>query len=113
MRQDFSISRGVREGCQVVLVRGELDEVTAPMLDEAIDASHANWPVIVDLSAVEFITSAGLHAVLRERPLALSIVAPPGNVARLFEIVRANRRCPLFQSLDSAVEQASPVAASA
>jgi hypothetical protein len=56
------------------------------------------------------ISSAGLHALLRERPLRLSIVAPPGNVARLFEIVSANRRCRLFQDLDSAISEATPFA---
>jgi hypothetical protein len=40
----------------------------------------------------------------------LSIVAPPGNVARLFEIVRANRRCPLFTDLDGAIAKATAVA---
>ena len=110
MVQDFSITRGVREGCQVVVVRGELDELTAPLLEDAIDGCRAGWPLIVDLSEVEFISSAGLHALLRERPLRLSIVAPPGNVARLFEIVSTNRRCPLFQDLDSAIYGATPFA---
>jgi anti-anti-sigma factor len=108
--QDFSITRGVREGWQVIVIRGELDELTAPLLEEAIDGCRAGWPLIVDLSDVEFISSAGLHALLRERPLRLSIVAPPGNVARLFEIVRANRRSPLFSDLDSVISEATPLA---
>jgi anti-anti-sigma factor len=108
--QDFSITRGVREGWQVIVVRGELDELTAPLLEDAIDGCRARWPLIVDLSGVEFMSSAGLHALLRERPCRLSIVTPPGNVARLFEIVRANQRCPLFPDLDSAIYQAPPSA---
>ena len=110
MVQDFSIARGVREGWQVVTVRGELDELTAPLLEDAIADCRAGWPLIVDLSGVEFMSSAGLHALLRERPLRLSIVAPPGHVARLFEIIDAYHRCPLFQDLDSAVSSATLLA---
>jgi anti-anti-sigma factor len=108
--QGFSVASGVREGCQVVVVRGELDESTAPLLESAIADCCTGWPVIVDLCGVEFMSSAGLHALLRERSVRLSIVAPPGNVARLFEIVHANRRCPLFSDLDSAISTATPLA---
>jgi anti-anti-sigma factor len=108
--QDFSIARGVREGCQVLVVRGELDELTAPVFEGALAECRAGWPLIVDLSELEFISSAGLHAVLRERSLRLSIVAPPGNVTRLFEIVTTNSRCPLFSDLDSAISKATPLA---
>jgi anti-anti-sigma factor len=99
----------------VIVVRGELDELTSPLLDAAISDCRTGWPLIVDLSGVDFISSAGLHALLRERAVAMSIVAPPGNVARLFEIVRANRRYPLFPNLESAVPQATlaPAVASA
>jgi hypothetical protein len=38
------------------------------------------------------ISSAGLHALLRERPHRIRVVCPAVNVVRLFEIVRANRR---------------------
>lgn len=91
--------------CQRRLLRGccELDDLTAPILEDAIADCREGWPVIVDLSGVEFISSAGLHTVLRERSASVSIVAPQGNVTRLFEIVRANRRCPLFHDLDSAI----------
>jgi anti-anti-sigma factor len=108
---DFSVSRGVREGCQVVVVGGELDEVTAPLLEDTIGECSPSWPLIVDLSGVGFISSAGLHVLLRERAAAVSIVTQPGNVARLFEIVRANRRCPLFQDLDRAISEATAAVA--
>jgi anti-anti-sigma factor len=110
VQQDFSVSGGTSEGCQVVAVRGDLDEVTTPLLEDTIARCRADWPLVIDLSEVEFISSAGLHAVLRERPMSVSIVAPPGNVARLFEIVRAHRRCPLFPDLDSAIREAAPAA---
>jgi anti-anti-sigma factor len=100
----FSVWSEDREGCQVVFVAGELDDATAFMLDEAVTACNPGWPVVVDLSEVKFMSSAGLHAVLRERTVAVSLVAPPGNITRLFQIVRANRQRPLYDHLDDALE---------
>jgi anti-anti-sigma factor len=99
----FSISTGRCEGFPVLVVRGEIDELTAPELDTSIDTFAGTRPLIVDLSAVEFISSAGLHALLRERPRAVRLVCPQGNVMRLFEIVRANRRVAICESLQAAV----------
>jgi anti-anti-sigma factor len=104
MEEEFSVSTGVREGVQIVVVRGDLDEVTAAELDAAIDGCRDGWPVIVDLSGVEFMSSAGIHVVLRDRRARTALVCPPGNVARLFEVVRANRRVPIFPDLDSAIQ---------
>jgi anti-anti-sigma factor len=54
------------KGFQIVVVRGELDELSAPELERAIDASPRVWPLVIDLSGIEFM-SAGLHVLLRER----------------------------------------------
>ena len=105
MEDAFSIFTHEGEGFRVVVVRGELDELTAPELDEAIDDNDV--PAIVDLSNIVFISSAGLHVLLRERRHRIQIVCPPGNVVRLFEIVRANRRVQIFESLDAALSAAN------
>ena len=102
--EQFSVSTGVRDGLQVVVVRGELDELTAPELDFEIDGHPHGWPVIVDLSDVEFMSSAGLHVLLRNRPEQVAIVCPPGNIRRVLEIVRADTRVPIFSDLDTATQ---------
>jgi anti-anti-sigma factor len=86
--EQFSISTGVCEGFQILFVRGELDELTAPKLDAAIDGHRDGMPVVVDLSGTQFISSAGLHALMRDRRESLAIVCPPGNVRRVLDIVR-------------------------
>src|SRR4029453_18668533 len=48
---------------RVVMVSGELDMSTAPLLGESI-AQFSNGEVVVDLSAVEFIDSSGLKALM-------------------------------------------------
>lgn len=97
----FSLTTSELGPCSVLTVRGELDEVAAPILDEALDAG-GDGPLIVDLSGLEFICSAGIHALLRRRPGLSAIVCPPGNVARVLGIVRAERTTRLFDDLDAA-----------
>jgi anti-anti-sigma factor len=92
--------------CRVLTVRGELDEVAAPVLDEAID-EEAEAPLIVDLAGVEFICSAGIHVLLRPRRERPAIVCPPGNVARVLGIVRAEKTTHVFEDLASACEALS------
>jgi hypothetical protein len=37
-------------------------------------------------------------------------VCPPGNVARLFEIVHANQQTPIFETLEQAIQSLSHIA---
>ncbi|MEV6560025.1 anti-sigma factor antagonist [Nocardia sp. NPDC051756] len=59
-----SIEAGVHDGANVLRVGGEIDVLTAPALDAAITdvmaADDAALGVVVDLSAVSFLASAGL-----------------------------------------------------
>lgn len=107
MEGTLSISSDVGEGFQIIAVNGELDELMAAELDAAIDRCHG-WLVIVELSHMVFVSSAGIHAVLRDRPLQVALVCPPGNVMRLFEIVRANNRVSIFEDLEAAIEGSAP-----
>jgi len=102
--EQFSIATGIREGFQILVVRGELDELTAPELDAAIDGHRDGMPVVVDLSQTQFVSSAGLHALMRDRRESLAIVCPPGNVRRVLDIIQADLRLPIFSDLDTAAQ---------
>jgi anti-anti-sigma factor len=100
----FDISATSRAGCQVVTVRGDLDSDTAAQLDCALDRSSAREPVIVDLSPLEVLTSAGVHALLRERSWGRpALVCPEGRIANILEIVQAQRVVPIYRHLDAAL----------
>lgn len=72
---------------------GELDLGTTQVLEHACDGLAADGQVTLDLSALTFIDSSGLHAIIEyargmnsNQPL---IVANPSErVRRLFEIVK-------------------------
>jgi hypothetical protein len=55
VEEEFSVSAGFHDGCRVLVVRGDVDELTAPALIESIDGEPDGWPLIVDLTAVTFI----------------------------------------------------------
>jgi anti-anti-sigma factor len=49
----------------VVVVAGDIDVATAPMLDDAISA--VSGPVVLDLSGVTFMDSSGVRVLVRHR----------------------------------------------
>ena len=81
-------------GAPGVAVRGEVDIVTVPILEAALDAAipQSEGAFILDLSDVDFIDSSGLHVLLRARGLlgredrTLAVICGPGPVRRLFEL---------------------------
>ena len=104
-RDVFGLTTMTLGPCRVLSLRGELDEMAAPIVGEAIEEEHG-VPLIVDLTGVEFICSAGLHVLLRGKAPA-AIVCPPGNVARVLGIVRAEKATRLYEDLAAAHEALS------
>jgi len=91
-------------GCEIVTVRGDLDGDTAPRLDAALDQLGADAPVVVDVSRVDVLTSAGIQSLLRERRFGRpALVCRDGRVATILEIVQAHRVVPIYRDIDAAV----------
>jgi anti-sigma B factor antagonist len=86
-----------------IVVAGELDIATAPLLEAALEAAEARdvERILVDLEAVPFIDSSGLKALLRavDRSAAdscrLSIARSGPQARQLFELSGALSRLPL------------------
>ncbi|MBK5332238.1 MAG: STAS domain-containing protein [Ilumatobacteraceae bacterium] len=53
-------------GQAVTTVRGEIDIASADQLGAALDKVAAEEPVVLDLSAVDFMDSSGLAVLLRQ-----------------------------------------------
>ena len=77
-----------QDGVLVAVLTGEVDLSNAVSLEERIAAAAGDGvPLVVDLTAVTFIDSAGVrlldHLVAARQPgLAIRVVAPPGNRER-------------------------------
>jgi len=81
------------DGTVTLTVVGEVDAFTAPMLRSAIASQLEGQPreLVLDLSAVEFLGSAGLAALVetqhsaRDRDVALRLIATSRAVTRPLE----------------------------
>ena len=100
------------DGVPVISVQGELDLLTAPVLEDSLLAvpGDAAGAVVVDLSRCSFIDLRGLRVLLaaRERlecsrqPLAL--VAGNPNVLRILTVTRVSDLFTIYPSLAAADE---------
>jgi len=63
----FIIDTVGRDGSLVLVVRGELDIATSPQLDEALARARGTnaASIVVELGAVSFIDSSGLHVLIK------------------------------------------------
>jgi anti-sigma B factor antagonist len=55
--------------CGVIIVTGELDSTTAPMLEENV--ASVDGPLLLDLRPVSFMDSSGIAALIRIRQRCL------------------------------------------
>ena len=95
----------------VVSARGAIDMLTAPRLAESIRASQGKAPkaVIVDLSEVDFLASAGMQVlVVAKEELGadarLVVVADGPATSRPLKITGITDVIDLYPSLDQALE---------
>jgi anti-sigma B factor antagonist len=87
MTPDDAVTIVITEG-QVTVV-GEVDIASAPSVVQAVTRVADDSPtVVLDLGAITFIDSSGLHALTRlcQHLPGLRIVNPSANVRRLIEI---------------------------
>jgi len=102
-------------GTQIVSVAGEVDLSSAPRLAELIWKARRQagvYPprVVVDLSGVEFMDTAGLEVLLEEwnssRPSdgRMCLVAPEGPITRLLEVTGLSDLLDLYAELETAVK---------
>ncbi|MGC7102856.1 STAS domain-containing protein [Amycolatopsis lurida] len=106
------INHRAQAGALVVAVSGEVDSQTAPALGDALLAASGNprlRPCIVDLTAVTFLSAAGLttliEATLHARPgeeprLVVNGTSP---VIRPIEVTGLDEELKLYHSIDEAV----------
>lgn len=99
------------QGVRVVRVRGEVDLSWSQRLRKTIlDALASARPVAVDLSAVTYIDSSGIAALVegfqnaRGKGQRFSLVAVSKPVHAVLELARLDRVFPIFPSLEDAAK---------
>lgn len=91
----------------VVTAIGEVDEETAPALHERIAACVAERPrrLIIDLTGVTFLSSAGLHVLVQANVQTprLGVVAADRATLRPLQLTGLDRILALYPSLEQAM----------
>ena len=113
-QEKIGITSEVKDGYPVVTVSGEIDLYTAPRFSEALaDAVRTANVLVVDLSGISYIDSAGLsvllltHKRLSARGASLYVVSPPSNpgVRRVMEVTRLDSLISIRPTLDDVLRE--------
>jgi anti-sigma B factor antagonist len=96
----------------VVAASGELDMLTAPQLRDAVQSALGKSPsgLIVDLSAVDFLGSAGMQVLMEVHnqtsgtETRFAVVADGPATSRPLKITGITDQIELFSTLDVALE---------
>lgn len=109
---EFSVDVATVDGAVLLTCRGELDVTTAPRLSVAIRRAveKGTARLILDVSALEYMDSSGLTAVLNGREAAaeaggrLAIACrPDARVRRLFTLTGLEAAIEIHGSADEAL----------
>jgi anti-sigma B factor antagonist len=111
-KDDFHAHETSVDDLTVVSVSGSVDMLTAPALADAIDSALAKKPngLIVDLSKVEFLGSAGISVLMRTRDsigesAQFCVVADGPATHRPLTLLGINEMMSLCRTLDDAVNK--------
>jgi anti-anti-sigma factor len=104
---EFSVTRQAHGTVTVLVVVGELDMATTPLLEEALDDLERDAAVVLDLGDLTFIDSHGLHAIFGcARKQDLILARPQPNIIRLLELTKGERVLRIENTLEDALEAA-------
>jgi hypothetical protein len=81
------LSVDVYEGCNLVTIRGEVDEIKARRLCNAIVDGNEGRPVVLDLREAPTLSPGTIRGLVHSRTTPTAIVCAPGNVARVLGIM--------------------------
>ncbi len=106
----MTTSVAVHDAATVLTVDGEVDLATAPALENAIDGVLADKPahLIIDLTQVSFLASAGMAALVGAHQragedTAIAIVADGPATSRQLKMTSLDQVFALYATLDAAL----------
>lgn len=110
----LQVTRSVVDGCIVLSVNGEIDALTAPTLDSAIRTGireSAPGVLVVDLTAVEFLGSAGLAVLVNtvkdaqdQRVMLRIVIDNSRPVVRPIEVTGLDAVLPVYDTVEHALQ---------
>ncbi|MGB8880746.1 MAG: STAS domain-containing protein [Solirubrobacteraceae bacterium] len=94
MKSDFVVDSQITGRAVTLVLSGELDLMSSPLLDQALEGAYASNPelIVVDLRGLEFMDSTGLHRLVAGQQRAVQsgrrfgVVRGGEQVQRLFDL---------------------------
>jgi len=105
------------DGAAIIVLRGEHDLATVPLVEDALTRARSAGPVVVDLTDAAFIDSSIISVLIRySRPAdsgrawsQLAVVVPPqGVVRRILLLVSIDQVVPTFSCVSHATAAMRP-----
>jgi len=97
-------------GATKIVLQGSLDTTAAVLIELPFNTvATEKKAIVVDLSAVHFLSSGGIRVLLMGAKIAaskggkLTIVCPDNNVAKVLNIAGVGNLIPVFRSENAAV----------
>lgn len=108
---DLSVASREEGQFTVVVVNGEIDVYTAPILREKLVSliSAERFHIVVDMTKVSFLDSTGLGVLvgcmkrLRSHSGTLRLVCAESRILKVFSITGLTQVFPIFETLDEAL----------
>jgi anti-sigma B factor antagonist len=112
MQNDFHVDTQARGRVVTLTLSGELDLVSSPLLEEALEHTRALDAelIIVDLRRLEFMDSTGLHRLVAAQQRAVQsgrrfgLVRGGEQVQRLFDLTGIGEMLTMVDSPDELLE---------
>jgi anti-sigma B factor antagonist len=112
MQSDFVVDSQIAGRAVTLALSGELDLVSSPILEEAFERAYESDAdlIIVDLRALEFMDSTGLHRLVAAQQRAVQsgrrfgLVRGTEQVQRLFDLTGMADLLPIVDSPDELLE---------
>jgi anti-sigma B factor antagonist len=94
MKSDFVVDSQITGRAVTLVLSGDLDLLSSPILDEALEGAYASNPeqIVLDLRGLEFMDSTGLHRLVAAQQRAaqsgqrFAVVRGGEQVQRLFDL---------------------------
>jgi anti-anti-sigma factor len=107
----MEIKTSIQDDIMIITIGGRLDAVSSPDFDKQMDGfiSQGNKNFVLDLSSLDYISSAGLRSVLsaskklKAEGGSLALASLKDVVKEVFDISGFTKIIPIYDSVESAI----------
>jgi hypothetical protein len=101
--QPLLIGTSVRDGVHVIVVRGNLDQMTAHRVGSVVADGSRTLPVIFDVSDVPSVSTVAIRGLVGKQTTPTALVCAPRHVARVLDGLPVIDWIPVCTDIEAAI----------